>query len=172
MLHRDSFDSNVVEENAAQEKEADLFASHFLMPNDQFNEEWSRSRSLHWVDRVLKTKRAFRVSWMTVLYRLCDNGVADKSKIFWQFAAAYRQWTGRELSFKAEPEAAGVPAAATQPSQEPARLTEFDFREDRFERLVRQALEADEIGVSRAAEMLGRSVMDVRAMLLDWKEHQ
>jgi len=44
--------------------------------------------------------------------------------------------------------------------------------EERFERLVRQALEADEISVSRAAEMLGKSVAEVRDLLLDWEAHK
>ncbi len=172
MLHGDSFDPAKVVEDARQEKEADLFASHFLMPGELFDGEWSRNRGLHWVDRVMKTKRTFRVSWMTVLYRLCEKGDADRSKIFRQFQAAYKQRMGRDISFKAEPESIGVPAAATRSNQEPERLTDFDFCEDRFERLVRKALESDAISVSRAAEMLGKSVVDVRAMLLDWKEHQ
>lgn len=169
VLHGNSFDPDVVAEDEKEEKEADRFASHFLMPNDQFEEEWSKNRGLHWVDRVLKTKRAFRVSWMTILYRLCDNGQADRAKIFWQFKSAYESRTGRELSFKREPDAEAPPPSPIRLSQEPVRLTDFDFCEDRFERLVRQALEDDEISVSRAAEMLEMSIGDVQNMLLDWE---
>jgi len=127
---------------------------------------------LHWVDRILKTKRTFRVSWMTVLYRLRDNGDADINTLFKQFQSEYERKTGQELSFVKEPDSTNAPASALRKSQEPARLTEFDFCEDRFERLVRQALEADEISVSRTAEMLGKSVAEVRDLLLDWEAHK
>ncbi|MFZ4395961.1 MAG: helix-turn-helix domain-containing protein [Kiritimatiellia bacterium] len=172
VLHQDSFDPCVEKEDAKQEKEATVFASHFLMPDDQFQEEWSNNRGLHWVDRILKTKRTFRVSWMTVLYRLRDNGDADINTLFKQFQSEYERKTGQELSFVKEPDFTNAPASALRKSQEPARLTEFDFCEDRFERLVRQALEADEISVSRAAEMLGKSVAEVRDLLLDWEAHK
>ena len=171
ILHRDSFDPTVETESKTEETEADVFAAHFLMPDEQFQEEWARNRGLHWVDRVLKTKRAFRVSWMTILFRLCELNLVQRDKIFWQFSSAYRKRTGRKLSFKCEPESLGTPMAATRPSQEPDRLTEFDFYEDRYDRLVRKALEIDEISVSRAAEMLSISVKDMQALVLEWREH-
>ncbi len=172
ILHRNSFDPTVETEDSNEEHEADIFASYFLMPSKQFQDEWSRNRGLHWVDRVLKTKRAFRVSWMTVLFRLCELKQADRKKIFWQFSSAYKSRFGKELSYKHEPDSQATTMAATQPSQEPDRLTEYDFYEDRFDRLVRKALEKDEISVSRAAEMLAISVKEMQELVLEWREHE
>ena len=171
ILHQDSFDPTVETEDAKQEHEADMFASHFLMPDAQFKEEWDRNRGLDWVDRTLKTKRVFRVSWLTVLYRLCEMGAADKSRVFWQFRSAYKAKYDKVIASKSEPEP-GDPASPTRPNQEPARLSDFDFCEDRFLRLVRVALEKDEISVSRAAEMLAKPVQEVRSMLAEWEQHK
>lgn len=170
LLHQESFDPNVEQEDNQQEAEADLFASHFLMPQEAFKAEWDRGMGLHWVDRVLKTKRAFRASWMTVLYRLCELGLADKKRVFWQFKTAYEQKTGKKLSYKREPEPS-VPASTRQPAEEPARLNKYDFYEDRFARLVRQALIKNEISVSRSAEMLGMSIGKTRDLLAEWEAH-
>ncbi|MBP7828406.1 MAG: ImmA/IrrE family metallo-endopeptidase [Kiritimatiellae bacterium] len=170
LLHQDSFNPEVEKEDARQEREADLFASHFLMPQDAFKAEWDRNMGLHWVDRVLKTKRTFRVSWMTVLYRLCETGLADKRKIFWQFKTAFEQRTGGKLNYKREPEPL-VPTSPRRPAEEPVRLNEYDFYEDRFALLVRQALIKNEISVSRSAEMLRMSIGETRELLAEWEAH-
>lgn len=43
---------------------------------------------------------------------------------------------------------------AAPKGEEPSRLAEDDFREDRLERLVRKAVEKGKITLSRAAEVL------------------
>jgi Zn-dependent peptidase ImmA (M78 family)/transcriptional regulator with XRE-family HTH domain len=171
LLHQDSFDPGVEKEDARQEAEADLFSAHFLMPQESFKAEWDRNMGLHWVDRVLKTKRTFHVSWMTVLYRLCEVGLADKQKIFRQFTTAFERRTGSKLNYKREPDPS-VPASASRPAEEPVRLNKYDFYEDRFARLVRQALIKNEISVSRAAEMLGVSIVETRELLAEWEAHR
>lgn len=170
ILHQDSFNPEVEKEDDQQEKEADLFASHFLMPQDAFKAEWDRNMGLHWVDRVLKTKRTFRVSWKTVLYRLCELGQANQKTVFWQFPAAFKQRTGKALNYKREPELSAQ-ASTHRPAEEPVRLSAYDFYEDRFARLVRQALIKNEISVSRSAEMLRMSIMDTRELLAEWEAH-
>ena len=165
-LHQNSYNPDETAENDKQEKEADIFASYFLMPEKQFAEEWERNKGLHWVDRVLKTKRTFRVSWMTVLYRLCENGYADNN-IYKQFRIAYTQRTGKK--FKYEPADEDHPATSRRKAEEPFELNRFDFYEDRFSSLVREALEDDKISISRAAEMLGISVNEVLELLKEWK---
>lgn len=170
LLHQDSFNPEVEKEDDRQEREANCFASHFLMPQDSFRAEWDRNAGLHWVDRVLKTKRTFRVSWKTVLYRLCELGQADSKNVFWQFKIAYEQRSGKVLNYKKEPEQSR-PASATQCAEEPVRLNKYDFYEDRFARLVRQALVKNEISVSRSAEMLRMSIGETRELLAEWEAH-
>jgi Zn-dependent peptidase ImmA (M78 family) len=153
MLHRDAFDVHQTGENRKEEEEANLFAGHFLMPDKGFFKE---AAGLHPVDRVFKVKRIFRVSYKTVLFRLIEHGATDRS-IWKRFNQAYQRRFHRRLSFKEEPMAIE--------SSEPFGLKPFDFQEDRFSRLVREAIEKGRISVSRGAEMLGIDIEDMQDIL-------
>jgi len=159
MLHLDAYDVRQSDENDKEEQEANLFAGHFLMPDDGFWREWNEASGLHWVDRVLKVKRIFRVSYKTVLARLLEHEVADKS-IWMKFNIAYQRRFGRKLPFKEEP--LGIDPA------EPFGMQRFDFYEDRFSRLIRKAVEKDKISLSRGAEMLAVSVEEMQDLLQNW----
>jgi Zn-dependent peptidase ImmA (M78 family) len=160
MLHPNAYDVAQMEENKEEEQEADLFAGHFLMPDEGFRREWNDAAGLHFVDRVLKVKRIFRVSYKTVLVRLQEDGVADKS-IWKRFNLAYQQRFGRKLPFKQEP--MGIDPA------EPFGMKRFDFYEDRFSRLTRKAVEKDKISLSRGAEMLRVSIEEMQDLLHNWE---
>jgi Zn-dependent peptidase ImmA (M78 family) len=90
MLHLDAYDVTKVKESKEEEQEADRFAGHFLMPNEGFRKEWNEAAGLHFVDRVFKVKRIFRVSYKTVLSRLLEEEAVDKS-IWMKFNMAYQQ---------------------------------------------------------------------------------
>lgn len=53
-------------------------------------------------------------------------------------------------------------------SREPDRLPAGDFREDRLAGLVRRAVEAGEMSLSRGAEILGLSLKDMRSLSASW----
>ena len=159
VLHRDAFNVSESGENPEEERQADLFAGHFLMPEKGFKKEWNEAYGLHKVDRVLKVKRIFHVSYKTVLFRLTEYG-AGKS-IWGQFAFAYQQRFDRKLAFREEPY--GI-------SAEPAGLQKWDFYEDRFSRLVRKALEKDNISLSRGAEILGITIDEMQELLRNWED--
>ncbi len=161
LLHLDAFDVNNDIEDKAQEKEADVFASHFLMPDAGFLNEWEETYGLHPVKRVFKVKRIYRVSYKTVLMRLIEMGIAD-SKVWKQFNIAYKRLYGRNLSFKQEPHSLRA--------GEPSNLDDMDFISDRFHRLVRKAMEEEKISISRAAEILRISVSQMREQIIAWKE--
>ncbi len=55
-------------------------------------------------------------------------------------------------------------------SSDPKQLDQSDLVEDRFARLVRQALERELISMGRAAEMLGLPLEDMRALARSWQE--
>ncbi len=160
ILHLDDFDISKTEENDAQEKEANTFASHFLMPDAGFRNEWEDTYGLHPVKRVFKIKRIFRVSYKTVLFRLIEMGKAD-SNVWKQFNIAYKQLTGKRLAFKDEP--VGLRA------REPYNLDDMDFISDRFHRLIRIALDEDKISLSRAAELMRISVSQMMNKILIWE---
>ncbi|MEW6221136.1 MAG: XRE family transcriptional regulator [Thermodesulfobacteriota bacterium] len=159
LLHPAAYDGTQVEENKDEEREADLFAGHFLMPGEGFRQEWNEAAGLHWVDRVFKVKRIFRVSYKTVLARLVELGAADKS-IWGRFNVAFQQRFQRRLPFKEEPQ-------AIEPA-EPFGMQRFDFCEDRFSRLIRQAIRDDRISLSRGAEMLRVGIAEMQDRLQNW----
>jgi Zn-dependent peptidase ImmA (M78 family) len=161
LLHLDSYDSDQSEEDSEHELEASIFASYFLMPQDQFEEVWEECRGLNWIDRVLHTKRRFQVSYKTVLRRLIDEYDADEM-IYQEFNKAHNRIYGKKLSFKEEPE------GFVSDKCEPSLLEQVDFIEDRLSRLVREAIEREVISVSRAAEILHVSVNEMRERIGEW----
>lgn len=170
VLHAADFDAAQSTEQPEHEKEADLFAAHFLMPEASFQKEWDQARGLPLYDRVLKVKRIHRVSYKTVLYRLHEQGRTD---IWARFNAEAKRRTGKTLLKVDEPAALAPGAflgAAVEGRKglEPTQLTEFDFLTDRRQRLVRKAVEGDVISIGRAAEILGVSLRSMRQIAGSW----
>lgn len=171
LLHLDDYDVAQRDEEKRQEKEANLFASYFLMPEEVFAKEWSETYGMAFVDRVLKVKRIFRVSYRTVLYRLSEAlGIPD---LWRRFQLDYRQRTGKTLLKDDEPEALAADAfRASFPEHsragEPEDLSPLDFVEDRLSCLVRKAIEGEEISLARGAEILGLSLGDMRQLAGSW----
>lgn len=172
MLHLEDYDVVQKDEEKRQEREANLFAAHFLMPQEVFAREWEDTRGMALVDRVLKVKRMFRVSYRTVLYRLTETG-AFGPEIWRRFQAEMKRRTGRTLLKEDEPEALATDAfraSFPEPSRagEPEDLSPADFMEDRLFRLVRRAVERDEITLARGAEILALSVEEMRQLAASW----
>ncbi|MDR1870792.1 MAG: XRE family transcriptional regulator [Deltaproteobacteria bacterium] len=160
LAHPESFDVAEDGEIKVEEKEADCFAGHFLMPNDGFRKEWEKASGLGFVDRVFKIKRIFRVSYKTVLSRLLEEGAVDNS-IWMKFNIAYQRRFNRKLSFKEDP--------MRLDSVEPFGMRQFDFYEDRFKRLTREAVEKDKISLSRGAEMLRIGIEEMQELFQNWE---
>lgn len=160
MLHCGAFDVAQTEENKEEEDEANLFAGHFLMPDEGFRREWNEGAGVPWVDRVLKVKRIFHVSYKAILARLKEYGVCDDS-IWKKFNLAYRKRFNRKLPFKEEPLAVG--------DTEPYGLQFYDFYEERFSRLTRRAVEEDKISFSRGAEILRITVDEMQELINNWE---
>lgn len=168
LLHMDGYNIAESSENEVEESEADVFASHFLMPEKVFNSEWEETAGLPLVDRVFKVKRIFQVSYKTVLYRL-----SDKIPSIWgKFYYAYKVKTGKSLGQKDEPEALSVDDfmqyAEVLRSKEPDSLSSSYFIEDRLSRLVRKAIEEEQITMSRGAEILNQDLETMRNIVASW----
>jgi len=153
LLHPRAYDVEQLEEDRDEEKEADLFASHFLMPSEAFQSEWRDTNGLPLVDRVLHVKRIFRVSYQTVLVRLVESRQVDPAKVWMIFKAQWKRRSAQALTKKVEP----MP------------LAEVDFLEDRLSRLVRKAVESEKITLSRAAEILGLNLSTMREVVASWQ---
>lgn len=174
LLHLSSYNVDETGEDKVQEMEANTFASHFLMPEEPFRKEWQEARGLGLVERVLKVKSIFRVSYATVLYRAStDLGIGDK--IWPMFAGAYKAQFGHTLAKIEEPHglqpeafSAGSPAPGR--ADEPEHLRRWGFVHDRLSRLVRKAVEDQKISLSRAAEILAVDLDSMRARANSWLE--
>lgn len=163
LLHSNSFDRNEAYEPSQEEKEADAFAGHFLMPQSFFFTEWERTAGLSLLDRVLKLKRIFRVSYKTVLHRLVENRQID-SKVWQVFQVQHRIRYGKTLGKSDEP----LALVSFRRAEEPDRLSDSDFIEDRLSRLVRRAFEGKLISMVRAAEILQLELAEMRQRVKAW----
>ncbi|MEW6063693.1 MAG: XRE family transcriptional regulator [Bacillota bacterium] len=67
LLHLDAFNVEESAEDEDQETEANVFASHFLMPEKAFESEWNDTYGLSFVDRVFKVKRIFQVTKLSCI---------------------------------------------------------------------------------------------------------
>jgi Zn-dependent peptidase ImmA (M78 family)/DNA-binding XRE family transcriptional regulator len=154
MLHLEAFDAGIAEEDPRQEREADLFASHLLMPQSGFEREWEETYGLSFWSRVLKVKRIYHVSDKTVIYRLLDSRVVGKDI-----------WAKRNLFVKATNK-----NIVNLSKFEPERLRNYDFVTDWLDRLVRLAVEQEAITVNRAGDILDIPLEQMRERTASWVE--
>ena len=175
ILHLGAYEVDKQAHDIEQEREADSFASHFLMPEAVFRREWDASIGLPLFDRVLKVKRVFRVSWRTVLYRVAESmsEASQKARIWSQFVAAYHERNRRVLFKLDEPEGVGVQTYRAlsdwhKAGPEPAGMDRHDFQGDRLWRLVRQATLDGHITLARGAEILGLRLNEMRELAESW----
>jgi Zn-dependent peptidase ImmA (M78 family)/DNA-binding XRE family transcriptional regulator len=167
LLHPGSYDHKEEQEPKEEEKQADLFASFFLMPHDSFAREWADASGHPLYERILKVKRIFHVSYKTVLLRLIQCGEATKD-IFQVFQVQHKRRYGKTLKKADEPQPLTEHDFDEGRAMEPDRLSDADCLDDRLRRLVRQAVEGEEISLSRAAEILRLSLMDMRQLAAEW----
>lgn len=169
LLHLDSYDVDQVVEDQNQEREANIFASFFLMPDESFESEWQETAGLDLVSRVLKLKSLFNVSYKTVLYRISERVGND---IWYRFNNAYARKFGHCLKRSDETMALDPSSFHCDPeilrANEPEAISKRHFVEDRLSRLVRLALETGKISLSRGAEILGYDLITMREIASSW----
>jgi Zn-dependent peptidase ImmA (M78 family)/DNA-binding XRE family transcriptional regulator len=176
LLHLEAYDVGKTEENDNEEKEADVFASHFLIPESAFQKELAEAWGLSWFDRIFKLKRIFRVSYRSVLYRVASQLPSEQRKNIWiQFNSEFKRKNGgRSLPGTVEPEGLPPDAFFRRPAEkgadEPEHLDRHDFMQDRLARLVRSALEGDAITLGKAGEILELDLDEMRELANSWVE--
>ncbi|OHE60035.1 MAG: hypothetical protein A2Z99_10060 [Treponema sp. GWB1_62_6] len=170
MLHKISYKTPEKIENKLEEDEANLFAGTFLVPDAALEKEWEGSKGLAFVDRVLKVKKIFKVSYLTILTRICQMGKASSLRnLIIRFSQDYKAKYHHDLKEHYEPEA--LLSAEIEPvaEEDPQELDISDLMEERFARLVREAYEQEIISMSRAGEMLNLSIDDMRILVRAWQ---
>ena len=172
VLHYSDFNVDKTKEGKVHENEANNFASEFLMPDASFIKAWNDTKGLSVVDRVIKVKRIFRVSYKTVLYRYTIH-FPDSVNIWARFHSDYKRIYKKPLLHNVEPEAlvkdafrASFPEHRTK--DEPENLTPADFRHGRLISLVMKALEKKEISIGRGVELLQTSHQELRELAKSW----
>ena len=175
LLHLQAYSVDEESEDKDQERDADTFASHFLMPDAVFRREWDSTVGLPLFDRVLKVKRVFRVSWRTVLYRLNEDfsDPIQRKRLWIHFSKAYQKSNSKVLLKMDEPEGVGIDSYRAlsdlhKAGPEPAGMDRHDFQSDRLWRLVRQAIMGGDITMARGAEILGIKLNDMRDLAESW----
>jgi Zn-dependent peptidase ImmA (M78 family)/DNA-binding XRE family transcriptional regulator len=175
LLHLQAYSVDEESEDKDQERDADTFASHFLMPDTVFRREWDSTVGLPLFDRVLKVKRVFRVSWRTVLYRLNEDfsDPIQRKRLWIHFSKAYQKRNSKVLLKMDEPEGVGIDSYRAlsdlhKAGPEPAGMDRHDFQSDRLWRLVRQAIMGGDITMARGAEILGIKLNDMRDLAESW----
>ena len=172
VLHQADFNVNEIKEGKSHEKEANAFASEFLMPEPLFSEIWKEFRGMSFVERVLTVKRIFRVSYKSVLYRYAV--LHPNSENVWvRFKSDYKKLFEKSkfrnleaIELMKDEFIASFPEFSVQ--YEPDSLSRADFKCCRFVGLVRTALEEHKISFSRAAEILQISLYDLRDLTNTW----
>jgi Zn-dependent peptidase ImmA (M78 family) len=170
ILHKASYKDPSESENEIEEREADLFAGTFLVPDEALEKEWTEGKGLHFVDRVLKIKKIFKVSYKTLLIRLVQMGKASSlTELIIKFSQDYKAMYHHDLKGHYEPESLSADESNPVAEEDPQELDVSDLMEERFSRLVRDAYEKEIISMSRAGEMLNLSISDMRVLIRAWQ---
>lgn len=171
LMHKGAFDAAAAIEAEVEEREADRFASYFLMPPQRFDHLWRETQGLPLIPRVFKIKRIFRVSYKTVLYRLVETRRAN-SDIWRKWNAQYRREFRRSLRRVDEPEQLQKSefSHSWSRSGEPEALTASDFQQNRLLALAREAVERGGLGLDDCAAILGRSHEEMKSLSVAWAD--
>lgn len=170
ILHKNSYKAPEEIENKLEEDEANLFAGTFLVPDAALEKEWEESKGLVFVDRVLKVKKIFKVSYRTILIRLFQMGsLLSLSELIVKFCTEYKDKYKHDLKGHYEPESLSIVEIEPVAEEDPQELDVSDLMEERFARLVREAYEREIISMSRAGEMLNLSIDDMRTLVRAWQ---
>lgn len=166
LLHEDiAFSDDKVAEKAI-EKEADVLTGYFLMPTARFAEAMRQCLGLGLYDTVLKVKRMFKVSYLTVIHRLSErSGKIDSAlygKLVMRFRGEHRARTGVSLGAKVEPspishdDDLGDYFIEDVMNDEPEHLAPTDVLDTRFYNLVMQGIHRRLVSIEDGARIIGR----------------
>jgi len=170
LLHLHAYDVTKTEEDEREEEEANIFASHFLMPDAVFKKEWKETQGLPLVIRVLKVKQMFRVSYKTVLYRIHETipSTPGYSSVWQRFHIEFHRHYKRSLKQTDEPAALHpntFGAAEGHSANEPERLSTMLFMGDRRCRLVCRAIAQGKLSTEQGAKILGTTIAEMNERL-------
>lgn len=147
IFHRGEYQDTLMEEGTKEEEKAreavaNHFASHLLVSQDALE------RALNVFSDLTKLKAHFRVSYTMMLMRLDQMGKLKYSDAIQKIRWEYKRRTGQSLTKEIE--------------LEPILPAEDFPMNQRFTKLVWQALKLGKVSELKAAELLNLSVEDLR----------
>lgn len=155
LLHPESYSGDIADELKADENEANIFASHFLIPDNAFMKKYNEYRGKDLVSLVLSMKSYFRVSYQTILFRINEHNL--ERDIFPRFYIAYKSKCNHDLKDHYEPN----PIYYDSPSNP---------LESRICLLTRAAYENSLISFNKAAEILRKNSEQMRELTISWRD--
>ena len=156
MHHQDGDADDASEAKKRREKEANAFAAGMLIPTAEFNSAWDNTEGRLWFDRILAVKRIFTVSYLTVIYCLEERYRATSGK---KTVPPYRNWFKENYVRR---------FGRTLPAHEEACPADIRIESARFVRLARRAFVAGDITMPRLAELIGKTLLETRALVNEW----
>lgn len=166
LMHFLNVKNDLTSEDKDEEKEANTFASHFLMPDSDFISVWNKSANCDFVDRVIRVKQIFRVSYQVVLYRLSEY-VKNNNINFdtWRtFAILYRKKYGVKIDWKKE-----VASNLDENSKELRALSNLFYSSGRLAELIKKAVDNNTISQNEAADILDLDTREISEFQKSWK---
>ena len=156
MHHQDDATDDSPETKRRREKEANAFAAGMLIPSAEFNSAWDNTEGRLWFDHILAVKRIFTVSYLTVIYCLEERYRATSGK---KTVPPYRNWFKENYVRR---------FGRTLPAHEEACPADIRIESARFVRLARRAFVAGDITMPRLAELIGKTLLETRALVNEW----
>lgn len=147
IFHRSEYQDSLMEEGTKEEEKAreavaNYFASHLLVSQEALE------RALNVFSDLTKLKAHFRVSYTMMIKRLEQMGKLKYGDVIQKISREYKRRTGQPLTKEIE--------------LEPILPTEDFPMNQRFTKLVWQALKLGEVSELKAAELLDLTVEDLR----------
>jgi len=156
------------DENKAEEKEADKFAAYFLMPPRCSRRRGTRPEGCRSWSGCSRSNgcSGSATGPCFIACRTPPLGQSGVGALPGRVQGAVRPHPGHHRG------ATGLKPAMAEPhsAHEPDRLTPHEFNGERLKRLVREAIEQEEISLGRGAEILGMDLADMRKLAASWVE--
>ncbi|MCR5183939.1 MAG: XRE family transcriptional regulator [Opitutales bacterium] len=144
ILHPESYNGEIQEENvkSKEETDADDFASEFLLPKKAVYERVMGTKNFSFIEKVFELKRAYSVSYKTVLKQYCKAYQRKYNDVLPKFQGMYKNWKKHDFKDYYEPEA--------------IEKGSFIFEDVNFRNCVYEAVKNDDLEIEKAARLLNR----------------
>lgn len=150
ILQPESYNGEIHEEDvkSKEETDADDFASEFLLPKEVVYEKVRGTRNFSFIEKVIELKKAYCVSYQTVLKQYCKAYQREYNEVLPKFQGIYKNWKKHDFNDYYEPEA--------------LEKSYFTFEDANFRNCVYEAVKHNNLEIEKAAHLLNRPKDDFK----------